>query len=128
MFQWEVFMDSKKAESAQSQPRWEREEQVLLVVEYFACKEDRYLVAKSDVFLSEFLRFRAKTLGRNIGEKFRNVHGIQSQRENIRHCDPSNKSELTGHESVWMQKIVNEYLKDPKSLIFEAYEITKKYR
>ena len=121
-------MDRKKMETAQSQPRWEREEQVLLVVEYFACKEDKNLASKSDVFLSEFLRFRAKALGRDIGDKFRNVYGIRSQRENIRHCDPSNKTELTGHESVWMQKIVNEYLKDPQGLILEAYEIVKKYR
>ena len=121
-------MDSSKKDTPQSQPKWEREEQVLLVVEYFACKDDRYLIAKSDVFLSEFLRLRAIKLGREIGDKFRNVYGIQSQRENLRHCDSSNESELTGHESVWMQKIINEYLSDPQSMIYEAYEILKKYR
>ena len=121
-------MDTIKKDTPQSQPKWEREEQVLLVVEYFACKNDRYLMAKSDAFLSEFLRFRAVTLGREIGDRFRNVYGIQSQRENLRHCDPSIESELSGHESVWMQKIINEYLANPEEMIMEAYEILKKYR
>lgn len=85
-------MEQIKKETPQSQPKWEREEQVLLVVEYFANKDDQYLIAKSDIFLSNFLRFRALSLGREIGEKFRNVYGIQSQRENLSHCDPSCES------------------------------------
>lgn len=121
-------MDSVEKETPQSQPGWEREEQVLLVVEYFANKGDSCSIAKSNVFLSEFLRFRATFLGRSIGEKFRNIYGIQSQRENLSHCDASSESELSGHESVWMHRIMNEYKKNPQSLILEAYEILKKYR
>ncbi len=121
-------MELNDKDTPQSQPGWEREEQVLLVVEYFKCKGDRYLIAKSDAFLSDFLRLRAVALGREIGEKYRNVYGVQAQRENLKHFDPENPNEVTGHESRWMRKIVNEYLKNPMEIIYEAYEILKKYR
>ena len=120
-------MEKGKKETPQAQPKWEREEQVLLVVEYFASKDDRLLIAKSDVFLSEFLRMRAQKLGRVVGEKYRNVCGIQSQRENLSHFDPDNKGEKTGHESIWMEKIVTEYLGKTTEILAEAYEILKKY-
>lgn len=112
----------------QSQPRWEREEQVLLVVEYFSCNEDKLLIAKSCLFLSEFLRKRAELLGYEISEKYRNEYGIKKQMENLSHCNPQTGSNINGHESAWMYKIINEYLTDPQAIIYEAYEILKKYR
>lgn len=121
-------MGGTTKDSPRSQTRWEREEQVLLVVEYFSYKNDPYLAVQSDVFLSEFLKHRASCLGLEFGEKFRNVHGIQSQRENMSHCDPESDHGLSGHESVWMYKIVNEYLLNPQEMVFETYEIIKKYR
>ena len=112
----------------QSQPRWEREEQVLLVVEYFSCKDDNHLMAKSCLFLSEFLRVRAKKLGKDISPNYRNLYGIEKQMQNLAHCNPQTESKANGHESAWMYKIVNEYLADPQKILYEAYEIIKKYR
>lgn len=120
-------MAKEEKDTPQAQPRWEREEQILLVVEYFLNKEDRLYEARSDVFLSEFLKMRAKKLGYEVGEKYRNLWGIQSQRENLRHFDPDSKSKVTGHESIWMEKVVREYLNDPQGCMIEAYEIIKKY-
>lgn len=120
-------MEKAEKDTPQAQPRWEREEQILLVVEYFLNKEDRLYEARSDVFLSEFLKMRAKKLGYEVGEKYRNVWGIQSQRENLRHFDPCFKGKKTGHESVWMEKIMTEYLLNPYQFMVEAYQIIKKY-
>lgn len=109
----------------QSQPRWDREEQVLLVVEYFSSKDDKYLMAKSCLFLSEFLRSRAKKQGHEISEKYRNQYGIEKQMQNLSHCVPQAGLKINGHESAWMYKIVNEYLTEPQVLVHEAYEILK---
>lgn len=38
-------MDAEVKDKPQTQPKWEREEQVLLVVEYFKNKDDRLLTA-----------------------------------------------------------------------------------
>ena len=116
-----------KKDLAQSQQRWDREEQVLLVVEFFNSKYDELSVAKSDVFLSSFLRKRAQMLGYEIGDKYRNEWGVHSQRENLSHFDPEGKCKITGHESVWMEKIVKEYLNDSEKIILEAYDVLKKY-
>lgn len=118
---------NKGKNTPQAQPKWSREEQVLLVVEYFANKDDKLQIARSDAFLSEFLRKRAEILGKEISEKFRNEWGIHSQRENLSHFTQCDESLVTGHESAWMRKIVEEYLNNPAEMIQEAYEVLKKY-
>ena len=114
-------------EKAQSQPEWDREEQVLLANEYFLYKNNVSGIQESNEFISKFLRKRGEKLGVCVGEKYRNITGIQSQRENLSHFDPDHKGDLTGHESKWMKKIMMEYLKDPERIKREAYETLKKY-
>lgn len=119
-------MDNKQ-DLPQNQPRWEREEQVLLVVEYFSSKGNQEALDKSCSLISNVLRQRGKALGLDITEKYRNVNGIQRQMENLKHFDTDNSKEINGHESSWMLKIMNEYIKDPLGLTTEAYEVMKKY-
>lgn len=111
----------------QNQPRWEREEQVLLVVEYYLNRENQHLLDKSSLFISKVLRHRGEVLKLNITEKYRNVYGVQLQMENLKHFDADYEGELSGHESSWMSKIVNEYNANPLAMTIEAYEVIKKY-
>ncbi len=105
-----------KKEKAQSQPEWDREEQVLLANEYFLRKNNELEIKKSNEFISKFLRMRGDKLGVHVGETYRNIEGIQRQRENLRHFDPDYKGDLTGHESTWMKKIMMEYLENPDKI------------
>lgn len=114
-------------EKAQTQPEWDHEEQALLVVEYFLYKNSYAEIEKSNEFISRLLRIRGKRLGINIGEKYRNIRGIQAQRENLSHLDPEYKGKLTGHESKWMKAIMNEYLQNPDLIKLEVYEMLKQY-
>lgn len=114
-------------EQAQSQPRWEHEEQALLVVEYFLYKNSEIEIEKSNEFISKLLRLRGMKLGIGVGEKYRNIRGIQTQRENLSHFDPEYNGRLTGHESKWMESIMSEYLQNPDLIKREAYEMLKKY-
>ena len=47
------------------------------------------------------------------------------QRENLTHFDPEYKGKLTGHESKWMEAIMDKYLHNPESVKRQAYEILK---
>lgn len=60
-------------------------------------------------------------------KKYRNIRGIQTQRENLSHFDPEYNGRLTGHESKWMESIMSEYLQNPDLIKREAYEMLKKY-
>lgn len=119
--------DEDNFEKPQSQPGWDREEQVLLIVEYFLYKKSPQDIKKSDVFVSELLRKRGKRLGYHVGEKYRNIRGIQAQKENLSHFDPDYKGQITGHESKWMKEMMNEYLTNSDVIKQEAYEMIKKY-
>ena len=112
-------------EKAQLQPEWDYEEQALLVVEYFLYKNSKVEIEKSNEFISKILRIRGEILGVNVGEKYRNLRGIQMQRENLSHFDPEYKGKLTGHESKWMEAIMDKYLHNPESVKRQAYEILK---
>lgn len=114
-------------EKAQLQPGWDHEEQALLVVEYFLYKNSKSGIEKSNEFISKLLRLRGEKLGLCVGEKYRNIRGIQIQRENLSHFDPEYKGQLTGHESKWMEAIMTEYLQNPEMIKHEAYEMLKKY-
>ncbi len=117
----------EKRERPQSQPEWEREEQVLLVVEYFLCGNKTDELNASNRFISELLRRRGKQLGKHVGEKYRNVRGIQAQRENLSHFDPLSDKIITGHESKWMREIIKEYVANPELIRMEAYKMIKRY-
>ena len=114
-------------DTPQSQPCWDREEQVLLVVEYYTNKDDAERLKQSCIFLSNVLRKRAEILGIDIGEKYRNKNGVERQMENLRHCDPANDVGMNGHESKWMTDIINEYNDNPNKILAEAYRILRKY-
>lgn len=114
-------------EKAQTQPGWDHEEQALLVVEYFLYKNSKTGIEKSNEFISKLLRIRGKKLGISIGDKYRNIRGIQTQRENLSHYDSEYKGQLTGHESKWMETIMIEYLQNPDLIKREVYEMMKKY-
>ena len=114
-------------DKAQSQPGWDHEEQALLVVEYFLYKNSKADTEKSNEFICKLLRLRGKKLGIYVGEKYRNIRGIQTQCENLSHFDPDYKGNLTGHESKWMGLIMAEYLQYPDMIKREAYEMLKKY-
>lgn len=118
---------ARNIEKAQSQPGWDHEEQALLVVEYFLYKNSKSGIEKSNEFISKLLRLRGEKLGICVGEKYRNIRGIQTQRENLSHFDPEYKGTLTGHESKWMEAIMVEYLQNPDLIKREAYEMLKKY-
>lgn len=111
----------------QNQPGWEHEEMALLVVEYFYYKNSPSGIKKSNQFISDLLRKRGAKLGINVGEKYRNLHGIESQRINLSHFDPESNIPPTGHESKWMKDIMEEYLANPEVIRREAYEMIKKY-
>lgn len=114
-------------DKAQSQPSWDHEEQALLVVEYFLYKNATSEIGKSNEFISKLLRLRGEKLGICVGEKYRNIRGIQNQRENLSHYDPEYKGQLTGHESRWMEAIMKEYLQNPDVIKREVYEMLKKF-
>ena len=96
-------------------------------LQYFLYKNSYAEIEKSNEFISRLLRIRGKRLGINIGEKYRNIRGIQAQRENLSHLDPEYKGKLTGHESKWMKAIMNEYLQNPDLIKLEVYEMLKQY-
>lgn len=117
----------QQSETAQGQPEWDHEEMALLIVEYFYYKNSASGIKKSNQFVSAILRKRGKRLGIKVGEKYRNLRGIECQRENLSHFDPESNIAPTGHESRWMIDIMDEYLKNPEAIKREAYELIKKY-
>ncbi len=110
------------------QRRWEREEVVVLVSEYFRTKNSSAEeTEKSYQNLSEFLRKREKILtGDEPTEIFRDYAGIRMQMGRIRCLDPD--THYCGMKGTKIQeKIVGEYLENPNKLVDEAYQIYKKY-
>lgn len=110
------------------QRKWEREEVVILVVEYFRTKnlssED---IEASQHRVSEFLRRREEIItGSPVSDIFRNFAGIRMQSGRIRCLDPD--TNYSGMQGTKLQKeIVEEYLKNPRSIIIEAKTIYEKY-
>ena len=124
-------MPSQKASvvSTKSMQRnWDREEVVILVVEYFKTKDlSTEEIAESHRKVSEFLRKREEILiGSLVDETFRNIAGIRMQSGRIRCLDP--ETNYSGMQGTKLQKeVVEEYLSNPKKLITEAKGIYKKY-
>lgn len=113
---------------AHLQREWEREEVVILVVEYFRTKgfpsQERTSVYQE---ISDFLRHREEiSTGAPVSDTFRNYAGIYMQSGRIRCLDPD--TAYCGMQGTKLQKeIVQEYLLDPQKLIAEAAGIYQKY-
>lgn len=112
-----------------TQPRkWNREEVVILVTEYFRTKnlpsDERN---KNQERISDFLRKREATItGTEPSEVFRDYAGIHMQSERIRCLDP--ETPYSGMQGTKLQKeIVQEYLQNPQALQEEAKRIYQKY-
>lgn len=69
------------------QPRWERDEVVLLVSEYFRTKDSVVERERSIEIVSKILRNRAIKKGISINQKYRNIAGITMKFGNIQALD-----------------------------------------
>ena len=110
------------------QRKWDREEVVLLVSEYFRTKQllpD--IINENYRRISSILRIREmKITGEPIADIFRDYSGIRMQSGRIRCLDP--ETDYHGMTGTKLQKeIVEEYLDDPEKIKKEAEEIFKKY-
>lgn len=112
-----------------NQKRWDREEVVILVTEYFKTKGlSEEQIVKSQYKVSSSLRKREEILsGVPVDEVFRNFAGIRMQSSRIRCLDPDTK--YHGMQGTKLQKeVVQEYLKDPQRVLDEADCIYEKYK
>lgn len=112
----------------QSQPKWEREEVVLLVVTYFRSKnKSNEEVLRSHAMVSDILRKRYKILnGIEPDDLFRNLNGIILQSARIKCLDPETK--YFGMQPTTLQKeVYAEYKNNPGKLCAEAYDLVLKY-
>lgn len=110
------------------QKRWEREEVVILVTEYFRTKalpQDEINEAHHKI--SDFLKRREHLIsGVEPSETFRNYAGIHMQSSRIRCLDPD--TIYSGMQGTKLQKeIVQEYLQDPNKMMAEAEQIYHMY-
>ena len=113
---------------SQKQRKWEREEVVILVTEYFRTK-NMTRVERNASFreISEFLRKREERLtGTPISEIFRDYAGICLQSARVKSLDPTTESNGM-HGTKLQQDVVLEYLRNPQKICEEAEEIRKKY-
>lgn len=112
-------------------PKWEREEVVLLVVEYFRTRDlSRQEVLNSIAFLSKFLKKRAELLGNEVNETFRNETGIEMKFGNIKSLDKK-YVEAGGKGLKAASKldrlVVEEYCENADRVKGEAYEVLMRY-
>ena len=117
-------MDDKK----NKQRKWDRDEVVILVTEYFKNKQSSTeQIDESYHRISEFLRKREEIItGKKVSDMFRNYAGIRMQTARICSLDP--ETELDGMQGTRLQKeVVEEFLKNPDSLYKEAEKIYKSF-
>ena len=117
-----------KMSDKNTERKWDREEVVILVVEYFRTKNlSTDEICKTHQKISDFLRKREEILtGVPVSEIFRNYAGIHMQSGRIRCLDP--ETHYSGMQGTKLQKeIVQEYLTDPEAIIAEADRIYDKY-
>lgn len=111
-----------------AQRKWDREEVVILVVEYFRTKNlSSDEIDKTHQSISDFLRRREEILtGLPAPDIFRNYAGIHMQSGRICCLDP--ETHYSGMQGTKLQKkIVQEYLRNPQEVIVEAEQIYEKY-
>lgn len=112
-----------------NQPRkWDREEVVILVAEYFRTKHlSSDEIAETHQMISDFLRKREAIItGVSVSDIFRNYAGIHMQSGRIQCLDPDTK--YFGMQGTKLQKeIVQEYLQNPQKILDEAEQVYNKY-
>ena len=109
--------------------KWDREEVVILVTEYFRTKDlPPKEIEESYRKISEFLRKREEILtGTSVDSTFRNYAGVRMQSSRIQSLDPENKN--AGMQGTKLQKeVVQEYLIESERLMNEAKMVLKKYK
>lgn len=113
---------------ANNQPKWDREEVVLLVVSYFRGKgKSDEEILRSQILVSDTLRKRYTVLnGSEPDELYRNLNGIILQTGRIRCLDPDTK--YSGMQPTALQKeVFTAYQTNPERLCQEAYDLIVKY-
>ncbi|MDY4747187.1 MAG: hypothetical protein SO251_00120 [Candidatus Fimisoma sp.] len=113
---------------AQNQPKWERDEVVLLIVTYFRNKnKSDEEVLRSQIMVSDILRKRFKVInGYEPDDLFRNLNGIILQSGRIKSLDPETK--YSGMQPTKLQlEVFEEYKNNPERLCAEAYDLVMKY-
>lgn len=116
------------SESSSKQRKWQREEVVILVTEYFRTKNlSKEEIIESEKKVSTFLRHREEIItGMSVSDIFRDYAGIHMQSGRIRCLDPETK--YCGMQGTKLQaEIVQEYLANPSKIVTEAKEIFKRY-
>lgn len=111
-----------------AQRKWDREEVVILVVEYFRTKKlSTDDIEKTHQSISGFLRRREEILtGSPVSDIFRDYAGIHMQSGRIRCLDP--ETHYSGMQGTKLQKeVVQEYLRNPREITAEAERIYEKY-
>lgn len=117
-----------KMSNKSTERKWDREEVVTLVVEYFRTKNlSSDEISQTHQEIRDFLRRREEILtGVPVSDIFRNYAGIHMQSGRIRCLDP--ETHYSGMQGTKLQKeIVQEYLTDPAALIAEVDQIYDKY-
>ncbi|SCP97774.1 hypothetical protein [Anaerobium acetethylicum] len=113
---------------SKNQKKWDRDEVVVLVAEYFRTKnmipkeiDDNYRR------ISSILRKRESEIsGNTFSDVFRNYSGIRMQSGRIRCLDPESK--YNGMIVTKIQKeIVDEFMQNPEKIYKEAKAIIAKY-
>ena len=110
------------------QRKWEREEVVILVTEYFRTKEMLPDIIDENYHrISSILRIREmKITGQSVSDIFRDYSGIRMQSGRIRCLDPD--TDYNGMTGTKLQKeIVEEYLANPEKISKEATDVIRKY-
>lgn len=111
------------------QRKWEREEVVVLVAEYFRTKQMLPEIIDENYHrISSILRIREmKITGEPVSDIFRNYSGIRMQSGRIRCLDPD--TEYDGMTGTKLQKeIVEEYLENPEKIVMEAASVISRYQ
>lgn len=109
-------------------PKWDREEVVLLIVEYFRTKNLSVSdILQSQEMISKVLKKRYERItGIKPDDLFRNLNGIILQSGRIRCLDPD--TEYTGMIPTKLQRqVYKEYVDNPSKLIAEAYNMVVRY-
>ncbi|WP_326910125.1 hypothetical protein [Sedimentibacter sp. MB31-C6] len=109
------------------QPKFQREECVVLVYKYFMTKNNGSNQNQVCEDLSKFYRIRAKKLGYKIDDTFRNTPGIEMQFGTLKNLDKDYKGIGFTNSSKLCRELVEEYYEKPDVIIKEAEEIINKY-
>lgn len=113
------------------QPKWVREETVLLVSEYYRSKnKPKSEQQRSIEIITKILRIRAEKKGISIDKHYRNIDGITMKFGNMQALDQqiidSGRSGLR-HVSSLENEIVKEYVTSPEKINQKAYLMVMRY-